>query len=125
MHSSNEQRYELTATNADRFMVLYWLCQMRDENIITQDVYKATQKRLEAGVIKEDTRHGLANLLRSPILYETIAEALKHPHLRPGFNAGTWGKKLTKGRFYQASARVEPGNISFDHKSSLCSWRLV
>lgn len=107
MHSSNEEEFKLTSSDSDRFLVLYRLRQMRDENVITQDVYKANQERLEIGITKDGTRQGLTNLLRSPILSKAIAQALQHHHIRPGFNAGTWGKKLIKGRFYQVSEPLE------------------
>lgn len=103
MHSSNEEDYRLSTTDSDRFMVMYRLRQMRDEKIISQEIHKANQERLERGVVKESVRHGLNNLLRSPVLSEAIARALQHTHLRSGFNASTWGKKLTKGRFYRVS----------------------
>lgn len=117
MHSSNEEDYRLSTTDADRFMVLYRLRQMKDNNTITQDIYKANEQRLQTGVVRESTRHGLMNLLRSPILSNAVAQALQHPHLRSGFNAGTWGKKLTKGRFYQASGSLNDlENMYFDQK---------
>lgn len=109
MHASNEDQYRLHSTDSDRFMALYRLRQMLDKKEILQDVYEANQERLETCVVKEETRHGLRNLLRSPTLAEAVAQALQHPHLRPGFNASTWGKKLTKGRFYQASVPDETG----------------
>lgn len=103
MHSSNEDEYRLSTTDPDRFMAMYRLRQMRDDERIAQEVYEVNQERLERAVVKDGTRQGLKNLLRSPILSDSIAQALQHTHLRPGFNASTWGKKLTKGRFYRVS----------------------
>ena len=108
MHSSNEEEYRLTTTDYDRFMVMYRLRQMREKETITEETYKANQERLERAVVKESTRQGLKNLLRSSILSNAVAQALQHVHLRPGFNAGTWGKKLTKGRFYRVSQIFQP-----------------
>ena len=112
MHSSNEEEFRLSSTDSDRFMALYRLRQMWDKSIITEEVYKANKERLENGVVKDDTRHGLANLLRSPILATAVVKVLQHTHLRPMFNASTWGKKLTKGRFYQVSEPAQPGRIA-------------
>ena len=112
MHSSNEEEFKLHSTDSDRFLTLYRLRQKKNNGVITEEVYTANQEQIERGIIKDETRQGLGNLLRSPILSAAIMQVLQKPHLRPGFNASTWGKKLTKGRFYQAGGSVDAGQTA-------------
>lgn len=100
MHSSNEEEYRFPTSDADRFMAMYRLFGLYDERLVDEDTYVANQARLERNIQKDSTRQGLKNLLRSKELAESVAQVLALPHLRPCFNAATWGKKLVKGRFY-------------------------
>ncbi|KAF8593793.1 hypothetical protein BDV93DRAFT_582421 [Ceratobasidium sp. AG-I] len=116
MHSNNEEEFRLPSTDADRFLAFYRLRQMRDEKVITEEVYKANQDHLERGVVKDETRQGLGNLLRSPILSTAVASVLEDPQLRSGFNASTWGKKLVKGSL---EVTIKPFQLS----AASCEWR--
>ncbi|KAG8711976.1 hypothetical protein FRC08_015190 [Ceratobasidium sp. 394] len=100
MHSGNEEDFRLETTDADRFLVMHRLLEMRRNGTIDKETHSINQRILEGRILKDGTRQGLRNLLRSKELADTIARALEHAHLRPMFNAGTWGKKLVKGRFY-------------------------
>ncbi|KAG9084832.1 hypothetical protein FS749_004919, partial [Ceratobasidium sp. UAMH 11750] len=100
MHSSNEEEYRFPISDADRFMAMYRLLELHDKGLVDKSTYVVNQARLERNIPKDCTRQGLKNLLRSKELAESIAQVLSLPHLRPCFNAATWGKKLVKGRFY-------------------------
>ncbi|KAG8704471.1 hypothetical protein FRC11_009856, partial [Ceratobasidium sp. 423] len=88
MHLGNEKRFMMHTNN----------------KVISLDVHHATQERILGAISKDITRHGLCNLMRSKELSKELADALGRPYIAPCFNAATWGKKLTIGRFYQATA---------------------
>ncbi|KAG9095090.1 hypothetical protein FS749_011109 [Ceratobasidium sp. UAMH 11750] len=100
MHASNEGDFRLETGDVDRFMAMHRLLQMKHEQTINHETYLTSQRRLEGCILKDSTRQGLKNILRSTELADATAQALKIEHLRLGFNASTWGKKLVKGRFY-------------------------
>ncbi|KAG8721061.1 hypothetical protein FRC08_016034 [Ceratobasidium sp. 394] len=104
MHASNEDEYRFPCSDADRFTAMYRLLKMREDNLIDAETYEVNQERLEQSILKDATRQGLHNLLRSAELSEAVAAMLQQAHLRPCFNAATWGKKLVKGRFYKLAA---------------------
>ncbi|KAG9086533.1 hypothetical protein FRC06_003037, partial [Ceratobasidium sp. 370] len=105
MHASNEDEYRFPSSDADRFTAMYRLLKMRENQVIDEETYGINQERLEQSVLKDATRQGLHNLLRSGDLSEAVAAMLRQAHLRPCFNAATWGKKLVKGRFYKLPAQ--------------------
>ncbi|KAG9111075.1 hypothetical protein FRC07_008107 [Ceratobasidium sp. 392] len=100
MHTSNEEDFRLATTDADRFLAMHRLLELKSLQRIDDTTYIASQQRLEAAILKDGTRQGLRNLLRSKDLADAISEALQLDHIRQSFNAGTWGKKLVKGRLY-------------------------
>ncbi|KAG8721239.1 hypothetical protein FRC08_014791 [Ceratobasidium sp. 394] len=103
MHSRNESEFRYSASDADRFIAMYRLLRLYQQGQVNKETYVASQMRLERYVPKDGARQGLKNLLRSPELAASISGLLECFHLRPCFNATTWGKKLVKGRFYAVS----------------------
>ncbi|KAG8728700.1 hypothetical protein FRC12_021563 [Ceratobasidium sp. 428] len=104
MHMSNEDEHRLSTSDSDRFLVMHRLYCMHREHIVTADMFEANRSRLARAVVKDATRQGLGNLLVSQDLAESVARALQYPCLRASFNAGNWGKKLVKGRFFKLVA---------------------
>ncbi|KAG8691566.1 hypothetical protein FRC11_000934 [Ceratobasidium sp. 423] len=106
MHLGNEERLAMNTNDADRFLAMMRLRHLQETQVISSDVYNAAQQRISSAIPKSGTRQGLGNLLRSKELAKAIEQAIQHPHIAPYFNAATWGKKLTVGRFFQLSASL-------------------
>ncbi|QRV99207.1 hypothetical protein RhiJN_27226 [Ceratobasidium sp. AG-Ba] len=104
MHTSNEHEHRLVPTDAERFLALHRLTSLRRSGEITAETCEVNHTRVLRSVINESTRRGLANLVAAEDLADAIAQALQYEHLRGAFNAGAWGKKLVKGRFYKLHA---------------------
>lgn len=100
MHLGNEAQKRRMASDAERFLALHKLCQLKWDQKVDSKAFKSHKARLMG--IDDHTRRGLSNLTRNKELADTIATAIHHPQLQPTFNAGRW-RSLTQGRFYQAS----------------------
>ncbi|CEL54210.1 hypothetical protein RSOLAG1IB_11608 [Rhizoctonia solani AG-1 IB] len=141
MHLKNEEEHRLTSSDAERFLVLYKLHRLHRDGIITDNVFESNHTALLRAVVNSASRHGLSNLLRSPVLADAVKRVLDHPSLHPTFNASTWGKKLVKGRFFQliadlldemlvqhklllgADTNVDPQ--PFQLPSQCCTWKYL
>ncbi|KAG9090444.1 hypothetical protein FRC07_012107, partial [Ceratobasidium sp. 392] len=104
MHMGNEDLHRLSISDADRFLSLHRLSTMHKSGTIPAEVYQVNHRRILQAVLKDATRQGLANLVCSEELADAIANALQYHYVRASFNAGTWGKKLVKGRFFKLTA---------------------
>ncbi|QRV79882.1 hypothetical protein RhiJN_07897 [Ceratobasidium sp. AG-Ba] len=138
MHITNETEHRLVPTDAERFLSLHHLNQLRQQSKISSETCQVNQARILRSGANEGTRRGLSNLLLSDDLAESIAGALRLQHLHPAFNAGSWGKKLVKGRFFKLVAclvdemveqcrllvqdQAEPASNVFLLSAASCSW---
>ncbi|QRV74595.1 hypothetical protein RhiJN_02610 [Ceratobasidium sp. AG-Ba] len=104
MHMSNEEEHRLIPCDATRFLALYNLLDLNRAGSISKEVYQANSNRILRSVLTESTRRGLSNLIASDELADSVACVLKDSHIRGSFNAGSWGKKLVKGRFFKLAA---------------------
>ncbi|KAG9081158.1 hypothetical protein FRC07_014613 [Ceratobasidium sp. 392] len=104
MHIINEEEHRLIPCDASRFSALYGLLSLNRAGSITNNVYHANQNRILRSVLNESTRRGLSNLISSEELADAVACVLQDSHISGLFNAGSWGKKLVKGRFFKLAA---------------------